>query len=652
MKALAIRKDQIHVIGAPQWSEIDHPVYFDVEGVPDREFYYLVGLRHKVGDCFLHRSFWANDQLDERDMWAACLRALAEINNPRLVHYGRYETLFLKRMRTRYADISGCSDLVDQLTLSALNLLSFTYAQIYFPTYTNTLKEIGRFLGFRWSRSGASGLNALMWRSEWERSRDPGIKQQLITYNAEDCEALQTITEAIARVCREQQTGVAEQVLSVNVEALAAAEYPRRFGPLNCAVPAFEQINAAAYWDYQRNKVYVRSSNRLRRVSKVRSRPGTQVVAPNKVVQVEAPRPARCTRCKGTLLYKNGRFTHTVYDLRFSATGVRRWVVRYRFNQYACRVRKGCFNELPRQSKYGRDLRAYVAYQLIELRVSQRAVARHLQAIFGLDVSRASITGMKSSLAANYTATYSAILQRIAAGGLVHVDETKVRIKGADRYVWVFTNLEDVAYVYGETREASTVHEALRDFHGILVSDFYAAYDGLPCKQQRCLIHLIRDLNDDVRKQPFNDEMREIAHAFGALLRPIIEAIDRFGLKARHLRKHKQAVARFYSSLSERNYHTEVAIAYRKRFERHGDRLFTFLDHDGVPWNNNNAEHAIKAFARLRNAIGPKSTPTGLSDYLVLLSISETCKYKGLSFLSFLRSGEVDIDTFCQPMKV
>jgi hypothetical protein len=456
-------------------------------------------------------------------------------------------------------------------------------------------------------------------------------------------------TEAIARVCGEKQTGVAEQVLSVNVEALAA-EYPRRFGPLNSVVPAFEQINAAAYWDYQRTKVYVRSSNRLKRVSQVHSRPATQVVTANKVVQVEAPRPARCTRCKGTLLYRNGRFTHTVYDLRLSATGVRRWVVRYRFNQYACRECKACFNELPRQSKYGRDLMAYVAYQLIELRVSQRAVARHLQAIFGLDVSRASITGIKSSLAANYTVTYSAILRRIAAGGLVHVDETKVRVEGADRYVWVFTNLEDVAYVYGETRQASAVHEALRDFHGVLVSDFYAAYDGLPCKQQRCLIHLIRDLNDDVRKQPFNDEMREIAHAFGELLRPIIKEIDRYGLKARHLRKHKQAVARFYRSLSERNYQTEVAIGYRKRFEKHGDRLFTFLDHDGVPWNNNNAEHAIKAFARLRNAIGPKSTPKGLSDYLVLLSISETLKCKGLSFLSFLRSGEADTDT-CQRVK-
>ena len=68
-------------------------------------------------------------------------------------------------------------------------------------------------------------------------------------------------------------------------------------------------------------------------------------------------------------------------------------------------------------------------------------------------------------------------------------------------------------------------------------------------------------------------------------------------------------------------------------------KLFTFLEHDGVPWNNNNAEHAIKAFARLRNLIGAKSSQKGIRDYLVLLSISETCRYKGLNFLEVLRAG-------------
>jgi hypothetical protein len=105
-------------------------------------------------------------------------------------------------------------------------------------------------------------------------------------------------------------------------------------------------------------------------------------------------------------------------------------------------------------------------------------------------------------------------------------------------------------------------------------------------------------------------------------------------------------VNRFYQVLSRRDYKTDVAAGYKKRFEKNRDKLFTFLDHDGVPWNNNNAEHAIKAFARLRNVIGANGTPKGVREYLVLLSISETCKYKGISFLDFLGSGEIDLEAF------
>ena len=77
---------------------------------------------------------------------------------------------------------------------------------------------------------------------------------------------------------------------------------------------------------------------------------------------------------------------------------------------------------------------------------------------------------------------------------------------------------------------------------------------------------------------------------------------------------------------------------YKKRLEKNRAKLFTFLDYDGIPWNNNNAEHAIKAFAMLRNVIRGASSEKGLREYLTLLSICETCKYKGVSFLDFLRS--------------
>jgi hypothetical protein len=65
-----------------------------------------------------------------------------------------------------------------------------------------------------------------------------------------------------------------------------------------------------------------------------------------------------------------------------------------------------------------------------------------------------------------------------------------------------------------------------------------------------------------------------------------------------------------------------------------------------VPWNNNNAEHAVKPFAKLRQVFGASSTEKGIREYLVLLSLCETCKYMGLDFLDFLRSGETDIHAF------
>src|SRR3954464_3123977 len=151
----------------------------------------------------------------------------------------------------------------------------------------------------------------------------------------------------------------------------------------------------------------------------------------------------------------------------------------------------------------------------------------------------------KGKFIKQYVATYEAILANISAGTLVHADETKVTLRKESHFVWVFTNMDNVAYVYSNSRESNTAREVLKDFKGVLVSDFYAGYDAIAVAQQKCLIHLLRDINDDVLNNPFNDEMVEVAHSFGALLKAIIETVDQFGLKSYYLRKHKRAVALF-----------------------------------------------------------------------------------------------------------
>ena len=197
------------------------------------------------------------------------------------------------------------------------------------------------------------------------------------------------------------------------------------------------------------------------------------------------------------------------------------------------------------------------------------------------------------------------ILQAILKSDFVHVDETKINIEGVDHYVWVFTDGKHVVFRMTETREADIVREVLAGYKGVLVSDFYPGYDSMPFRQQKCLVHLIRDINDDLWKFPFDKELEAFAVEVQSLLVPILEAVDRYGLKARHLRKFEKDVERFYSkNITGREYTSEPVQTYQKRFDRYRESLFTFLTQDGIPWENNMAERAIRQLAVQRKISG------------------------------------------------
>jgi hypothetical protein len=213
-------------------------------------------------------------------------------------------------------------------------------------------------------------------------------------------------------------------------------------------------------------------------------------------------------------------------------------------------------------------------------------------------------------------------------------------------YVWAFSGTEIVVYLYNPTREGTFLRDTIEGFSGVLVSDFYVAYDSAQCPQQKCNIHLIRDLNDDLLRHPFDEELKELARRYTQVLKPIIETIDRHGLLHQRLAKHKPAAREFLDWLSGWTVSSEVVGGYQGRFQKYGDRLFTFLDYDGVPWNNNTAENALKLVASRRRFLDGMVREAGLKDYLVFLGIYQTLRRKGLSFLRFLLSGETDLEKY------
>jgi predicted RecB family nuclease len=635
LKALAIKKNQIHVIGAPSLKFVGVPIFLDVEGMPDRDFYYLVGLRFESSGEQVERSFWADGLGDERAIWENCLRTLKAIGNAQIVSYGAYETRFLRQMKVRYISAPEDVEFVDRLIETSVNLVGCIYGKIYFPTFSNSLKEVGRYLGFGWAWPRASGAAAPLLRRAWELGADEGLKRELIGYNMDDCRAAATVADALVRI-----SGGASGLDAVDVSSLEVG-FQHTFGKFVGALPEFAKINDAAYWDYQRSKVYARTDKTIRRT--VRKSQGRSKSASVEREVTVGDVPKTCHRCHGTRIWTDRHQSHVVYDLKFTRKGVKRWVVRYGYKVYRCGECRRAITVYSRSGRYGTNLRAFVVYLLIELHLSNQKAVNHLSLLFDLQLDKYEVRRIKAAMAEKYRPTYRGILRQIAKGTLIHADETKGVVKGGGHYIWVFANLTTVAYVYAESRESAILEDLLDGFSGVLVSDFYAAYDSVPCVQQKCLIHLMRDINDDLHRNPFDEELKEIARRFSALLRQIVETIDTYGLKARHLGKHRKPAAAFIEHVVALKCSTEAGLALKKRIEKNRDKLFTFLDYDGVPWNNNNAEHAVRAFTRVRNVIF-NSTPKGHREYATLLTIQQTLRYRGMDFLEFMRSGRMEID--------
>jgi len=390
------------------------------------------------------------------------------------------------------------------------------------------------------------------------------------------------------------------------------------------------------------------------KVGPPKGHPGYFRIAPTKAGRVVRVR--RRMKCphrshKGKSLQPTGQLSkHTIIDIVFTKSGYRKAITKYVGEKASC---QRCHHDYlpPAISRFGRRLfghafQSWAVYQRISLRLPYTAITRTIEDLFSEQVTKATIINFVRKVSDHYASTENLLLARILASPFVHVDETKISIRGAHNYVWVLTNGMHVVFRLTETRETTLIQEMLSDYKGVLVSDFYGGYDAVACRQQKCLSHLIRDLNDDLWKNPFNLELESFVAAVRDVLVPIFDDVGKYGLKARNLRKHTQVVKRFYARCIDKNiYECEIVAKYQKRFIRYRDSLFLFIEEDAIPWNNNGAERAIRHLAVQRKISGSFYREL-TRKYLRLLGIGQTCRFQEKSFLRFLTSGKKDVDQY------
>ena len=646
LQALAIRTGKIYIQELPEISRSQVELFLDIEGIPDQSIYYLIGLLICENETCTHHSFWADIIQDEADIWKRFLEKVNQYPDAPIYHYGSYEPNAIKALAKRYETNS------ENIGNRLVNINKHIYSKVYFPVKSNGLKEIGNFIGASWSSSDASGLQSLVWRHYWEETQDTRYQDILVTYNEEDCQALKLLTDEISKI--KHSANILSDVDFANPSKQYATETGKQIHS------QFQAILELSYFNYDKKKIHFRQdekeSNEYRIEKKQKSRKGwyqgQRKVKPKAMKVIQVSQQKTCPIHGSELLRTTNHISKKlIIDLVLTKTGIKKTIIEYEGPQVFCPKCRRRYNppdiyKYYRGQTFGHGFKSWVVYQRVALRLPYESIIEIIEEHFDERMDASSVPSFIKSLARYYIETEKIIIQKLLKSTFIHADETHISIQGTNWYVWVFANDKYVIFKLRETREAIFVHEFLADYQGILISDFYSGYDSVSCKQQKCWVHLIRDINNDLRENPFDTEYEFFVLELRNLIIPIMEAIQKYGLKKFHLNKFQKFVDRFYENvITDKQYKSDLVLKYQNRFIRYRDSLFTFLDQDGIPWHNNSAERAIRHVAIQRDKSSSLSE-TVTSDYLLLLGIRQTCRFHDKSFFKFLFSGEKDIDQF------
>ena len=639
LQALALRTQKIYTTSLIEPPTADVEIFIDFESIPDQRFHYLAGVLVCTSGTQTFYSFWANDQTDEKDIWKSFLKIVNHYSNAPIFHYGSYERKVIRELGTRY------NTLVDNFCDRLYNINKYIFGRIYFPTRTNRLKDICEYLGLNWTLADHSGLDSIVLRYDYDQTQNAKLQSSLTTYNKEDCINLKKLKDVI-------------QDISHNLfrqDVRAADDHNQ---PLNThseiVVKDFSTILKSAHGKYEQSKISLKNIKN-RSYVKVRNSDGRSnkyVIPKSKIDKiVRVPRARICHLHKRALVATNLKAESIIIDLVRASKGIKKKITKYWGLKACC---PNCSHRyVPRSisikgknPKYGYGLKAWVAYQRLAMRLPFGKISQLIEDSFNLWIPSGGVHNLFRSFCQNYIETEKLIVKKLMESPIIHVDETSVNIQGNKQYVWVFTNGDNAFFRLTPTRESNILQCLLKEYYGVLISDFYAGYDAVKCRQQKCWVHLMRDINDDLRKSPFDSEFENFVLALRDILIPIFITIEKYGLKKRNLHKFRKTVKKYYNTdIDGVSYQSDVTIKYQKRLSRYRDNLFLFLEHNGIPWNNNMAERALRHLAVQRKISGSFFT-SGIQDYLMLLGITQTCRFQNKPLLEFLMSGEKDIDQF------
>lgn len=283
------------------------------------------------------------------------------------------------------------------------------------------------------------------------------------------------------------------------------------------------------------------------------------------------------------------------------------------------------------QSRFGVRLMSLVAYLRTRRRLPLAQIQDLLRTLWTVHVSEGALVDMLRRLAEATAPERARLEEQVRGSPAVYGDETGWREDGANGYIWVRATPAGVRlYTYHKSRAGAVAQDLLDDCAGVRCTDFYAAYNGVLGRKQRCWAPLLRDLHALKEAHPADAEVRVWAGALYALYERGQECLSLDLSDAQRERAYRQledrarALGHCYAA---RAGHPCQTLA--QRLLRHRGEFFEFVRVPEVEATNNLSERSLRPLVIARKISGGTRSPQGTTIRLDLASLFESWHAQG-----------------------
>jgi len=278
----------------------------------------------------------------------------------------------------------------------------------------------------------------------------------------------------------------------------------------------------------------------------------------------------------------------------------------------------------------------------------------------GVHVARATLTNLVHRTAELLAPVHGAVVASILAGQVLAMDETPIKAGRQKRppphpgkmktcYFWpIYGDQDEIAFLFANTRGSQVVHEALKEFAGVLLTDGYKVYEQYALKIDRivhaqCWSHVRRNFDEAEAAEPKRagealDTIGQLYHLEGQIQEKNLEPEQILAYRGECL---KPLVDGFFERLREQ-LEAQVFLpsnpfrsAARYALKREA-ALRVFLEYPAVPLSTNHVERSIRPIALGRKNYMFCWTEIGAKYVGILQTVLSSCRLQGISPYTYL----------------